>query len=76
MAQYHQSAANRPRRNPWVGRLVSGRTQGPMKILIVDDEAGTRLMVATAVEHLGHRAIQAADGDEGWAASSSTARRS
>ena len=39
-----------------------------MKILIVDDEAGTRLMVATAVEHLGHRAIQAADGDEGWAA--------
>ena len=39
-----------------------------MKILIVDDEAGTRLMVATAVERLGHRALQAADGDEGWAA--------
>jgi diguanylate cyclase (GGDEF)-like protein len=39
-----------------------------MKILIVDDEAGTRLMVATAVEQLGHRAIQAADGDEGWQA--------
>ena len=39
-----------------------------MKILIVDDEAGTRLMVATAVERLGHRAIQAGDGDEGWGA--------
>ncbi len=39
-----------------------------MKILIVDDEAGTRLMVATAVEQLGHRAIQAADGEEGWQA--------
>jgi CheY-like chemotaxis protein len=39
-----------------------------MKILIVDDEAGTRLMVATAVERLGHRAIQAGDGDEGWQA--------
>jgi diguanylate cyclase (GGDEF)-like protein len=39
-----------------------------MKILIVDDEAGTRVMVATAVERLGHRAIQAADGDEAWQA--------
>ncbi len=39
-----------------------------MKILIVDDEAGTRLMVATAIERLGHVAIQTADGDEGWAA--------
>ncbi|HEX6022196.1 MAG TPA: response regulator [Solirubrobacter sp.] len=39
-----------------------------MKILIVDDETGTRLMVATAVERLGHRAIQAADGEEGWQA--------
>ena len=37
-----------------------------MNILIVDDEAGTRLMVATAVERFGHRALQAADGDEGW----------
>ena len=49
------------------GRLVSDRTP-TMKILIVDDEAGTRLMVATAVERLGHRALQAGDGDEGWAA--------
>ncbi len=37
-----------------------------MNILIVDDEPGTRLMVAAAIERLGHRAIQAADGDEGW----------
>jgi PleD family two-component response regulator len=39
-----------------------------MKILIVDDEPGTRLTVATAVEHLGHAAVQAADGEEGWRA--------
>ncbi|HET6551141.1 MAG TPA: response regulator, partial [Solirubrobacter sp.] len=39
-----------------------------MKILIVDDEPGTRLMVATAVERLGHQAIQAGDGAEGWRA--------
>ena len=38
-----------------------------MNILIVDDEPGTRLMVAAAVERLGHRALQAADGAEGWA---------
>ena len=37
-----------------------------MKILIVDDEPGTRLMVATAVERLGHDAVQAEDGEEGW----------
>jgi two-component system chemotaxis response regulator CheY len=37
-----------------------------MDILIVDDEPGTRLMVAAAVERLGHRALHAADGQEGW----------
>ena len=36
-----------------------------MKILIVDDEPGTRLTVTEAVERLGHRALQAADGTEG-----------
>jgi diguanylate cyclase (GGDEF)-like protein len=36
-----------------------------MKILIVDDEPGTRLTVSEAVERLGHRALQAADGEEG-----------
>src|SRR5262245_28202582 len=39
-----------------------------MKILIVDDEPGTRLMVATAVERLGHAVLQAQDGNEGWEA--------
>jgi diguanylate cyclase (GGDEF)-like protein len=39
-----------------------------MKILIVDDEPGTRLMVAAAVERLGHRALQAESGAEGWSA--------
>ena len=37
-----------------------------MKILIVDDEPGTRLMVATAIERHGHSAVQAANGEEGW----------
>jgi CheY-like chemotaxis protein len=37
-----------------------------MKILIVDDDPGTRLTVSTAVEHLGHRALQAADGAEAF----------
>ena len=37
-----------------------------MKILIVDDDPGTRLTVATTVEHLGHRALQAADGAEAF----------
>ena len=39
-----------------------------MKILIVDDEPGTRLVVATAVERLGHSVAQAADGTEAWRA--------
>ena len=37
-----------------------------MKILIVDDDPGTRLTVAAAVERLGHRALQAADGAEAF----------
>ena len=45
-----------------------------MKILIVDDEPGTRLMVAAAVERLGHRALQAADGAEALAALPAAAR--
>ena len=37
-----------------------------MNILIVDDEPGTRTLVAAAVERLGHRATQAADAHEAW----------
>jgi PleD family two-component response regulator len=37
-----------------------------MKILIVDDEPGTRLTVVSTVERLGHRALQAVDGDEAF----------
>jgi diguanylate cyclase (GGDEF)-like protein len=37
-----------------------------MNILIVDDEPGTRVLVASAVERLGHRAVQAADAAEAW----------
>ncbi len=36
-----------------------------MDILIVDDEPGTRLLTAAAVERLGHTARQAGDGEEG-----------
>jgi DNA-binding NarL/FixJ family response regulator len=37
-----------------------------MNILIVDDEPGTRTLVAAAVERLGHRALQAGDAEEAW----------
>jgi DNA-binding NarL/FixJ family response regulator len=37
-----------------------------MNILIVDDEPGTRLHVAAAVERLGHRAVQAEDAQAAW----------
>lgn len=37
-----------------------------MKILIVDDDPGTRLTVAAVVERLGHRALQASDGAEAF----------
>ncbi len=37
-----------------------------MNILIVDDEPGTRVLVASAVERLGHRAVQAADAHQAW----------
>ena len=37
-----------------------------MKILIVDDEPGTRLMVASAVRRLGHDIVEAEDGTDGW----------
>ncbi len=39
-----------------------------MKILIVDDEPGTRLLVSTALQRLGHSVLQASDGTEGWQA--------
>src|SRR5262245_40914991 len=37
-----------------------------MKILIVDDEPGTRLMVASTVRRLGHEVLEAEDGNDGW----------
>jgi DNA-binding NarL/FixJ family response regulator len=37
-----------------------------MNILIVDDEPGTRTLVAAAVERLGHRAVPAADALQAW----------
>jgi diguanylate cyclase (GGDEF)-like protein len=37
-----------------------------MRVLIADDEPGTRLLVSTAVERLGHACAQAEDGDEAW----------
>ncbi|MBE2314850.1 response regulator [Solirubrobacter sp. CPCC 204708] len=37
-----------------------------MKILIVDDEPGTRLMVASTIRRLGHEVVEAEDGNDGW----------
>src|SRR3954471_22622700 len=37
-----------------------------MRVLIADDEPGTRLLVTAAVQRLGHEAIGAADGAEAW----------
>jgi len=37
-----------------------------VKILIVDDEPGTRLMVASMVRRLGHEVVEAEDGTDGW----------
>ena len=42
-----------------------------MRVLIADDEPGTRLLVTAAVQRLGHEAIGAADGTvarAGWGA--------
>jgi two-component system chemotaxis response regulator CheY len=37
-----------------------------LHVLIADDDAGTRLLVGTCVERLGHRCTVAADGSEAW----------
>ncbi len=37
-----------------------------MHVLIADDDPGTRLLVSTCVERLGHRCTIAADGAEAW----------
>jgi diguanylate cyclase (GGDEF)-like protein len=37
-----------------------------MKVLIADDEPGTRLLLATTLERLGHECTAAEDGDEAW----------
>ncbi len=37
-----------------------------MDVLIADDEPGTRLLLAAAVQRLGHHATEAADGAEAW----------
>lgn len=39
-----------------------------MKILIVEDERVSRIVLATALEKLGHEIVQANDGLEGWEA--------
>jgi two-component system chemotaxis response regulator CheY len=37
-----------------------------MRILVVDDDAGSRLVARATVEGLGHECVTAADGREGW----------
>lgn len=40
----------------------------PLTILVVDDSASARMMIAAVIERQGHQAVQAADGVEGLAA--------
>jgi two-component system chemotaxis response regulator CheY len=47
-----------------------------MHILIADDDPGTRLIVAAAVERLGHECTVAEDGAEAWRRFAETARTS
>ena len=69
----HLSTINRPEAaktggGPRVAWSATGlEALVPVKILIVDDEPGTRLLVATAVQRLGHSVLQAPDGDRGLA---------
>ena len=37
-----------------------------MKVLVADDDLGSRLVAQAAVEALGHECITAADGDQAW----------
>jgi diguanylate cyclase (GGDEF)-like protein len=37
-----------------------------MKVLIADDEPGTRLLLTTTLERLGHACVAAEDGDQAW----------
>src|SRR5689334_3835703 len=37
-----------------------------MKVLIADDDAGSRLILAAALQRLGHECIVTEDGDEAW----------
>jgi two-component system chemotaxis response regulator CheY len=37
-----------------------------MKVLIADDEPGTRLLLSTTLERLGHECVAAEDGDAAW----------
>jgi diguanylate cyclase (GGDEF)-like protein len=39
-----------------------------MKVLIADDEPGTRLLLTTTLERLGHETVAAEDGDAAWRA--------
>jgi PleD family two-component response regulator len=37
-----------------------------MRVLIADDEPGTRLLLAAALQRLGHQVVEAADGGAAW----------
>ncbi|HUF56589.1 MAG TPA: diguanylate cyclase [Thermohalobaculum sp.] len=37
-----------------------------MRILVADDDAGSRLILETALAHLGHEVVAARDGEEAW----------
>src|SRR5918999_967428 len=46
--------------------IERGGSAPAMRVLVADDEPGTRLLVSAAVEQLGHHCTVAADGREAW----------
>jgi two-component system chemotaxis response regulator CheY len=51
------------------GAPASGPATGasaPLRVLVVDDDAATRLVLASAVEVAGHTVATAGDGEEAW----------
>ena len=62
-------------RLPWLGSPQQGpdpagamaRTPGPLRVLIVDDNAPNRLLIRKQFEHLGHDVVQAESGRAAWA---------
>jgi DNA-binding response OmpR family regulator len=42
------------------------QTLQPIKVLIADDDAPTRILLRSAISHWGYEVVEAADGEEAW----------